>query len=357
MTKQEQKAAFYDGTKLLSLTDINREKPELYMCTTNRSAGKTTYFGRLLVNNFLKNGKKFCLIYRFDYELKDVSDKFFKDIGSLFFPYFIMTSKCMSKGIYYELFIQSPGWEEPKSCGYAIALNKADQVKRLSHLFSDTQAMLFDEFQSETNHYCPNEVQKFISVHTSIARGQGKQVRYLPVYMLSNAVTLLNPYYAALGVSKRLTPNTKFLRGEGWVLEQGYNDTAAEAQKTSAFNRAFNNEKYVDYAATNSYLNDNSAFIDKVSGQSKYLCTLKYDGKQYAIREYPETGVIYCDDRPDTTFPYKITVTSEDHDINYVMLKRNDLFLAQLRWYFEKGCFRFRDLKCKEVILSALSYL
>ena len=84
---------------------------------------------------------------------------------------------------------------------------------------------------------------------------------------------------------------------------------------------------------------------------------MKFDGKLYAIREYPEMGVIYCDDRPDNTFPYKITVTSDDHDINYVMLRRNDMFLAQLRWYFEKGCFRFRDLKCKEVILSALSYL
>ena len=42
MTKQEQKPTFYDGTKLLSLTDINREKPELYMCTTNRTGGKTT---------------------------------------------------------------------------------------------------------------------------------------------------------------------------------------------------------------------------------------------------------------------------------------------------------------------------
>ena len=344
---------YYDGTKLLSMLDINGRKPEIFICTTNRTGGKTTYFSRLMVNRFLDRGEKFAILYRFNYELDDCADKFFKDIGKLFFKGKTMTSQRKASGIFHELFLDNI------SCGYAISLNSCDQLKKYSHLFSDVMRIMFDEFQSETNHYCPNEVQKFISVHTSIARGQGKQVRYLPVYMLSNAVTLLNPYYAALGVSKRLTPNTKFLRGEGWVLEQGYNETAAESQKGSAFNRAFNNEKYVDYAATNSYLNDNSAFIDKVSGQSKYLCTLKYDGKQYAIREYPETenGIIYCDDRPDSTFPYKITVTSNDHDINYIMLKRNDLFLSQLRWYFERGCFRFRDLKCKEVILSALSYL
>ena len=71
---------YYDGTKLLSMMDINGNKPELYMCTTNRTGGKTTYFGRLVVNKFLKRGEKFCLLYRFNYELDEIADKFFKDI-------------------------------------------------------------------------------------------------------------------------------------------------------------------------------------------------------------------------------------------------------------------------------------
>lgn len=356
MTNQKQEITFYDGTKLLSMMDINREKPELYLCTTNRSAGKTTFFGRMVVNRFLKNGEKFCLIYRFNYELKDVANKFFKDIGSLFFPYFVMTDKAQAKGVYYELFLASPAWDKPRSCGYAIALNQADQVKRLSHLLSDVTSMLFDEFQSETNHYCADEVQKFISIHTSIARGQGKQVRYLPVYMLSNAVTLINPYYVSLGISSRLNPKTKFLRGEGWVLEQGFVESASLAQRGSAFNRAFGSEKYVGYSSTNTYLNDNAAFIDKMDGRCRYVCTMRYNGKDYAIKEYADSGVIYCDDRPDITFPAKFSITTDDHNLNYVMLRRNDMFLMQLRWYFEKGCFRFKDLRCKEAILAALSY-
>ena len=356
MTKELQTPEFYDGTKLLSMMDINGNKPEIFMCTTNRSAGKTTFFGRMVVRKFLKTGAKFILVYRFNYELKGCADKFFKDIGALFFPYFQMKEKAQAKGVYYELFIQAPSWEEPKSCGYAIALNQADQIKRLSHLLSDSTCMLFDEFQSETNHYCSDEVQKLISVHTSIARGQGKHVRYLPVYMLSNAVTLINPYYVALGITARLQPKAKFVRGEGWVIEQGYVDSAARAQKESAFNRAFGNEKYVGYAASNTYLNDNVAFIDKVEGSSRYIATLKYKGREYAIREYGEKGIIYCNDVPDSTYPYKLTVTKDDHDINYVMLRQNDAFLAQLRWYFEKGCFRFKDLRCKEAILTALSY-
>ena len=340
---------YYDGTKLLSLSDINGNKPEIYICTTNRTGGKTTYFGRLLVNRFNKTGAKFCLVYRFNYELDSCADKFYKDIANLFFQGTVMTSKRRASGAYHELFI------DDKSCGYAISLNMSDQLKKYSHLFNDVEAMLFDEFQSETNHYCADEVKKFISVHTSIARGNGEQTRYVPVYMLGNPVTILNPYFIELGIAERLKGDTKFLRGDGYVMEQGYIESASEAQKQSGFNRAFSKNSYVAYSAESVYLLDNTAFIMKPEGESRYLCTLKYNGNEYAIREYHIDGIVYCDDRVYKSFQLKVVVTTEDHQINYVMLKRNDLIISNLRYYFERGAFRFKDMKCKEALLKALS--
>lgn len=340
----------YDGTKLLSLLDINGKKPEIYICTSNRSAGKTTYFGRLLVNRFFDKGEKFCLIYRYNYELDNVVDKFYKDIHTLFFNNHNMTSKRRAHGIFHELFLDN------KSCGYAVSLNSADQIKKYSHLFSDVKRMLMDEFQSENNHYCTDEVKKFISIHTSVSRGQGKQVRYVPVYMISNPVSIINPYYVEMGISARLNKDTKFLRGNGFVLEQGFNESASKSQKESAFNRAFQKNDYIAYSTECVYLNDNESFIDTPTGPSRYIATLKYKGVDYGLREYTESGYIYCSDKCDKSFPMKITVTTSDHNINYVMLKRNDYFISNLRYLFERGCFRFKDLKCKEAVLSALSY-
>lgn len=341
---------YYDGTKLLSLTDINGNRPEIYMCTTNRTGGKTTYFGRLVVNRFIDKREKFGLLYRYNYELDGCAEKFFKDIGELFFNGYTMTSKKRAKGIYHELYLNG----EP--CGYAVSINSADQVKKNSHFFSDVKRLIFDEFQSESNTYCPNEIKKFISVHTSMARGQGEQNRYLPVYMLSNPVSIINPYYVELGISSRLTDETRFLRGDGFVLEQGFVESAADAQKSSGFNKAFARNSYVAYSSESVYLNDNKAFVDRPQGVGRYMATLKYNGQTYGIREFAEAGVIYCDDRADETFPLKITVTTDDHELNYVMLKRNDLFLFNLRYYFERGCFRFKDLRCKEAVLKSLSY-
>lgn len=341
---------YYDGTKLLSLKDINGKQPEIYICTSNRSAGKTTYFGRLCVNKFLKERCKFMLIYRYNYELDDCANKFFKDLSSLFFKGAVMESKRRASGSYHELFL------DDVSCGYAVSLNSADSLKKYSHLFSDVSRMLFDEFQSETNHYCSDEIKKLISIHTTVSRGQGEQIRYVPVYMISNPVSLINPYYTELGISSRLSDKTKFLKGDGFVLEQGFVESAANAQKNSAFNRAFSGNSYVAYAAQAVYLNDNKAFIEKPDGHSRYLATIKYENVEYGIREFAEEGIIYCDNKPDKTFKTKIAITTEDHNINYVMLKSNDMFLSVLRWYFEKGCCRFKDLKCKEALLKAISY-
>ena len=351
---------YYDGTHLLSLKDINGQQPEIYICTTNRTGGKTTYFNRMMVKRFLEGKGKFGLLYRFTYELKDCADAFFKDVGSLFFPEYAMRSEPRRNGTYYELFLykkseadeKNPG----KSCGYAIALNSADQIKKVSHQLSDINRLLFDEFQSETNKYCSDEISKFISIHVSIARGQGKQNRYVPVYMVSNLVTLLNPYYVEFDISTRLQTNTKFLRGDGFVLEQGFVESAANAMKESAFNRAFKRNKQIPYLQQSVYLNDNSSFVQKISGNSKYIATFKYQGKNYALRSFEELGIIYCDDRADNSFPMKLSITTDDHNINYVMLRSNQEFLGRIRYYFDHGCFRFKDLKCKEVVLKALSY-
>lgn len=340
---------YYDGTKLLSMKDLNGNTPEIFLCTTNRTGGKTTYFNRLVTNKYLKGAGKFGCFCRYKYELQDFAEKFFKDIGDLFFPDCTMTGVTKGRGLYQELFINDV------SCGYALPLNCADQLKKYSHFFNDIDRIIFDEFQSESNNYCSGEVQKFISLHQSIARGKGKQNRYVPVYMLSNAVSLINPYYTALGISERLQSNTNFLKGDGWVLEQGYVESAALASSESGFNKAFANSKYILYSTQNVYLNDELSFVEKLEGKCRYCCTLKYEGEHYGVWIYPDKGLVYCDRRVDMSHPFKISVTTSDHEINHVMLGCNRELLYLLRDYFNKGCFRFKDLACKKVIIKTIS--
>ena len=345
----ENKSKFYDGTKLLSLTDIDGDKPEIIICTSNRSAGKTTWFNRYFVKRFKEHGEKFMLIYRYKYEIEDCAEKFFKDIRGLFFHGDTMESKARN-GIYRELYLNN------RPCGYAISLNSADQLKKYSHLFSDTTRMLFDEFQSENNDYLSDEIKKFISVHTSVSRGQGSQSRYVPVYMLSNNVNILNPYYAELGIGERLMPDTNFLRGKGYVLEQGFNESACLAQQGSKFMQAFSGNDYVTYSGTKGYLYTDGAFIERLNGANNYICTLRFDGKEYAIKEYPNEQLMYCDENVDKYFKLRIAVGADDLIPTFSLRTNNDTLIKTLRRYFDNGYFRFKNRYSKNAVINLLKY-
>ena len=341
---------FYDGTKLLSMTDLKGEMPELYLTTGNRSIGKTTWFNRYAVKRWKEKHRKFCLIYRWNYELCDCADKFFKDIQRLFFPNDEMTEKRRANGIFVELFLNN------QSCGYCVTLNNADSLKKFSHLLSDVDIIIFDEFQSENDHYCTNEINKLLSIHTSIARGNGEQVRRVPVFMLSNKVSLINPYFLSLGISDRLKEDTKYLRGDGFVLEQTFMENVSQMQLASGFNKAFKNEDYVAYSAMNVYLNDNQAFIDRPQGTSSYIATVRNNGTDYAIRYFPRAGLYFMDKSTDSDFKVKLSFNPNSHDANYIMVGINNPYISMLRSIFERGLFRFKNQECKSAFFEMLRY-
>lgn len=82
-------------------------------------------------------------------------------------------------------------------------------------------------------------------------------------------------------------------------------------------------------------------------------------GHDYAVKQYSEQGFLYIDDKADSTFRSKISVTVNDHDINYVMLKQNDLFISQLRYYLKKVVLDLKILNAKKsyLKLSVIRYL
>ena len=345
------KDLFYNGTRLINSKDKFGKRPELFFVDGNRSAGKTTWFYRYLVNRFLKHNEKFMLIYRFQNELKGCSEQFFANVGPLFFSGLDCTEVKRQDGAFYELLIGG------RSAGYAVSLNGSEKLKKLSHFFKDVERMYFDEFQ--TKRYVPDEVNLLINLHTSVARGKNQPVRYVPVYLSSNHISSLNPYYKALGVANTIdNMNFGIYKGDGFVVEKNMNDPVAELQKQSAFMRAFSNSKEVDHTINNTSQTDNYNFIERLKVRNfKYICNIRVDDETISLkRVFDIPGVMfYFSNDHDNNIKARYAISTKDHDTDTLLVGNSLLLVMKCKEYFERGEVRFSDLETKEKAFAFLT--
>lgn len=355
--KFKTKEPFYNGYELLSKLDRNQEKPEIYISTTNRSAGKTTFFAGYLIHRFCKFGEKFCLLFRYKYEIEkdNAINSFFPAVNELFFPELEMKSEIGLDTVFTNLYIKPKSEDTWIHCGYATSLSARDQIKKYSNMLNDTKRILFDEFQPESKKYLPNEVESLDSIHTSIARGGGSQCKYLPVILISNLVDINNPYYDALDVIKDMDISCKFYRGNGFVIEQGFNEASAFAHKESTFSRALKNSKYRKLNEEKQYLQTDYNMIVNIKNLSGvYLFTLKYKDNFYSCRYLEEIGIYYISDNPDKTHNLTLACTKQDISDSSIY-DVNNRFVKLMKKKFFESSVRFSSFKSREAFLEFIS--
>lgn len=341
---------YYDGTKLLNKRDLEGVKPEIFICTGNRAAGKSYFFKRMLVDNFVKdNNKKFMVLFRKRDEMGGALSAFMEDIR---------TDECFAHLLQFEYksTTEMSGayqvWQlNGVEMAYATYMNAAEKIKRSAARFIDTQAVFFDEVQSEVYAYVENEVSKFISIHASIARGGGKQSRYVPCYLVGNSASMANPYFTALGISERYIPEAKFIRGTGWVAEFTQNKAAEKALKESRFNIAFSKNKYIQYATENSFLLDYTNFVEKMSLTNAVFVWHFVVEEKHIGCWYLETENIFyfCTKYDPSVKPIALTKTDHSKDTLYMVVS-----IDRLRQHFDRGGVRFDTLEVSNLIIDNL---
>lgn len=335
---------FYNGNKLLSMLDASGRRPEIFMCAGNRTAGKTYFFKRWFVRRALKYSEKFVVFVRNIDDIKDCASGFWADIGPIEWPNKVMTQKPLLHGKAGAL------WIDGKHVGYVIALNDPDRIKRNSALFADAERGFFDEFQSEAGKYLPNEYRKFNSVRLSIARGgaRGTHARYFPVYMCSNLVTEFNPYYEAM----KCVPSTrdKFLRGDGWVLEQTFNAAAAVAIQENFHTLT---ERELQYATRNEYLLDTKTFVDKIPGVKTCVCLIMTEGRRYGIWQTMQ-GFYYVSAKLWSDTPFVFALDNASHGPNTILINKTMPVAKSLKKAYETGNMRFETQGCKNAFVLAM---
>lgn len=347
---------YYNGDKLLSQLDANGNVPGIYLSNSNRSAGKTTFFQiRCEIEDFLERGAQFIVVTREKSELENV-ETMFEFVLDTYYPEHLLTSKWYVSKVIMGLYLDNV------CCGFAICLKDAVKLKKYSAIFANVQNGVFDELQPDDGRYLKNEVDLMASVIMTVSRGNGKQSRYVRWCYLSNNISIMNPYFLSMRIYERIPENFKikagedfYIKGDGFVAEFTYNESAAVEMEENPALRAFSSSRNSKIGKSADFMISTNAFIQKkMSGKMDYLYTLKYKGKFYGVRMHKSSKMVYITKTFDPSYKIVIAISDSDHDECTIQLRNNTFYMAYIRDAYCEGQIRFSDLEVKNDIIELL---
>lgn len=288
---------YYDLSKALSYGAF------LNFLVGERGCGKTYSLTKFVAKEFLKKGHQFVYIRRYKSELTKATPTFFQEIvKNEEFPNATFSVKGNKFIINDEV------------AGYSMTLSTAQNFKSTN--FSKVKYIIFDEFMIEEGqgHYLRNEVEITLGTIETIGR-----MRDVKVFLLSNPVTITNPYFMYFGIS---LPHENTIRTfkDGLILvEYMQNLKYREEKKKTKFGQLISGTEYEEYAVENTFRLDDASFIEKKTGASKCNWTFKYLNNMLGVWYDYEVGKIFISKDYD---PHSavISCTTKDMSPNTMML-------------------------------------
>lgn len=279
---------------------------------SERGLGKTTSAKMWCIDDFLRNGKRFVWLRRYNTEIvgdrKTKTEGCLKDFTKKIEKYYPNVN-FMIKGN--RLYIND------KDAGCFVALSMSQSMKSVD--FPDVNKIVFDEFIIQKNKaltYLTNEVPLFLDFLSTVFRPMENQEK-TRVWLLANAITFANEYFYYFNI-KPFKQQYYRDRARGIVVEQCKNEVYREAVKKTDFGKLVAGTKYESYAIENEYLLDNDDFLGKKSPTAIFQFNVRYDGQEWGI--YADPYFVYVTWKIDRTQPF-YSFTNKDHTLNSILLK------------------------------------
>ena len=267
----------------------------------SRSTGKSFFWKRYCIKNYIKKGEKFIYLRRNVVDC-DISNRtFFDDIGQKFSGY-----SCVAKD--HEYILTKNGNSE--CCGYFFALTEVSKIKSVA--LESVTTIFFDEFLPENNRYLKPmdptyEPNLLLSLYFTVARGYNKPIRdNVLLICAANMISLYNPYFSFFKID--LTRVNKQVVNYVYA-ERVENEAIKDIINQSKFGKILSGTSYGSYAVDNESLFRFDRHISKVPAKSKIFCAL-FCYMWYLVF-YDDTGNIYIKPGYDTTLKSKFRITDD----------------------------------------------
>lgn len=305
-----------------------------------RGVGKSYGIKKFYINRFLKTGRQFIYLRRYETELKKLlrNDKFFEDLKTdedfSLVKFGVSGNKLLVNG---------------KVAGYAIPLSKSSTYK--SDPFPNVDGIIFDEFliNNNTYHYLENEPIQLMEFIETVGR-----LRDIKVWMLGNNTTIVNPYFDYFGVSVPYNSDIKTYKNGLILINYIKNEKYREVKKQSKFGKLIEGTRYGDYAIDNKSLLDNDLFRGKKTPEAKYFCTLSVNNFQYGVWIDHNTFNMYINKQIDSACPINLAFNFKDHNEKTILLSSKSVFYKNIYLHYTRGQLYFDTEKTKADVLKVI---
>lgn len=260
--------SFYNGNFIL------KQNTPFNFCLGSRSAGKSFFWKKYCVDNFLEHNRKFIFMRRYYTELEKIKDNLFSDIENAFNDISIAV-----KGD--EIYIND------KLAGIYVPLTSVYKYKSVN--CEDYDTIVFDEFLPEDNLYLKKNINYFYEVEScfnfyqTVARGYNQPIREnVKFIFISNTVTTANPYFAYFGIDKLLWQGAKKVKRKSFTLE--ITNSNNKVITNSLFGDIIKDSAYGNYALSNDFKDDDTSHLfDRLPQNTTLLYNLHFENKMLGV--------------------------------------------------------------------------
>lgn len=338
----------YDWVKTMSFD------ADITIVAGGRDIGKTFGWRGAVFNDFVKRGKTFVDVSRFDKAVPSVMsgyfdkllDKNYLGIRDYEFRNVKRTIECRKRSS------MKKNPNEWRTFGYFVSLPMFQDIKRGTFTRVRKIGMdeaIIDKELDAVHDYWPNEWRLLQNVVDSCSRERGdeRQGDKPRVYLMGNAVDLMNPYFVACGIRAVPPFGYSWYRNKTVLLDYIDSDTYKgfkEMRVNTVAGRMMQGTGDAERLIENKFDAGNDDYIARKTPSAKCRHRFLYNGKMIGVwldmREgYWFISWKWSDDRSVSTY----YITDRDRTVNYLNARLARPLLKELRKCDDLGIVRYSD--------------
>lgn len=301
-----------------------------YVSGTRRE-GKTYWFKKWSIDEFIKKGECFAYLRRFGSDLEDMKF-FFSDIQSSY-PQHTFEVK------------QGGFFVDNEVAGIYTSVNQGVSKKGIP--YPRIHRICYDEYSLKRGKtYLKNEVEMLLDLYITL----GSLTDPL-LFAFANSYSAYNPHHLYWDLEVPKTGRYYHSKSRPDVLLE-YTDNLRfkQAFKNSRIGGLIDGTTYGDTTIDNKFVEDTTNLIAKKTGESRYFITMRYEAKDIGVWWDFGEGVMYLSNSVDKQCAFKYAFDKHDLTPNHLLIKnvRQTLFVKVLNCFYLGGLrFETQELKAK----------